>query len=98
MAGHKSAARSIDVTTGQLDLSFNLRPAVVTGQVNIYGTPQASVFIDGNPVGEIPVTAVLSEGAHRFEVRTLDGQSFTRKYDIKFSQPGVPVTITLIAQ
>ena len=98
LAGHKPAARSIELATNQLDLNFTLRPVVVTGQVNIYGTPQAKVFIDGNPVGEIPVTALLSEGAHQFEVVTADGQRFTRKYDIRFRVPGVPVTITLIAQ
>jgi hypothetical protein len=98
LEGHKAAARNVELGTSQLDLNFTLRPVVVTGQVNIYGTPQAKVFIDGNPVGEIPVTALLSEGPHQFEVVTADGQRFTRKYDIKFSVPGVPVTITLIAQ
>ena len=87
--GHKAAARSVEVGEGGLDINFTLRPVVVTGQVNIYGTPQAKVFIDGNPVGAIPVTA-LSEDRTSSRSRPVTGRPSPGSTTSRSASQGCP--------
>jgi hypothetical protein len=96
--GYKPATRAVDASTGDVVIPFELRPVVVSGQVNIFGTAGATVFVDGTRLGQIPVTATISEGPHTFEVVAADGTRFTQQHDVRFSVPGKPVTLSLNAR
>jgi len=95
MAGYKSDARAVDVQVADMSVPFELRPVVVSGDVNIFGATGSRVFVDDNPVGNLPTTARLSEGKHSFRVVTEDGSSFTLSREVRFDVPGRAVTVVL---
>jgi len=98
LPGYHTDARTVDMQTGSMAVPFELGPVVVTGKVNILGgtgTSGAELYIDQNIVGKLPATTSLSEGTHTFEVLLADGTRFSQVLNIRFEEPGRPVTVTL---
>lgn len=94
LGGYSSESKSINLNSPEMAASFELKPLVVTGTVNIFGPTGAVVLVDGAQVGKIPTTVKLTEGAHTFEVRTVDGTSYSSSRDVRFNG-GSTVTVTL---
>lgn len=94
LGGYASEQRSLNLSSPELAASFELKPLVVSGTVNIFGPTGATVLVDGAQVGKIPTSVKLTEGAHSFEVRTADGTTYSSSRDIRFNG-GSTVTVTL---
>lgn len=93
--GHQPAARSVNLSGDTANVSFELSPLAVVGQVNLFGPPGAEVYADGKALGKLPATGKLSEGSHTFKVVTPDGTEFTRTVQVQFAAPGQPAIISL---
>ncbi len=94
-AGYKSEAREVDLRAGATTVPFNLKPDVVTGQVNVYGPMGFRVSVDGHDMGPMPVTVQVSEGVRQFKLSGESGEACTIPKEIAFRSPGRPETVTL---
>lgn len=94
-AGYHDEGRPVTVSTASMNVPFELRAVVVTGEVHIFGTPGHTVLVDGEEIGKIPATAKLSEGPHRFESVAPTGERTSTSRDIQFGGSGKAVTVTI---
>lgn len=95
LAGFHDEARQVELASGSMSVPFELRAVVVTGEVHIFGTPGYTVLVDGEEIGNIPVTAKLSEGTHRFEAISPAGERSSVSRDIQFDGSRKAVTVTI---
>lgn len=93
--GYKTEVRDVNIRVRELTVPFNLKPEVVTGQVNVYGPDGYRVMVDGHDMGPMPVTVQVSEGVRQFKLVGADGASCNLPKEIKFKAQGRPETITL---
>ncbi|MDP2306711.1 MAG: PEGA domain-containing protein, partial [Pseudomonadota bacterium] len=94
-AGYKTEVRDVNIRVRELTVPFNLKPEVVTGQVNVYGPDGFRVVVDGHDMGPMPVTVQVSEGVRQFKLVGSDGSTCNLPKEIKFKAAGRPETITL---
>ncbi|MFZ5478377.1 MAG: PEGA domain-containing protein [Myxococcota bacterium] len=94
-AGFKTEVRDVNIRVRELTVPFNLKPEVVTGQVNVYGPDGFKVVVDGHDMGPMPVTVQVSEGLRQFKLVGPDGKSCTLPKEIRFKVAGRPETVTL---
>ncbi|MES2637855.1 MAG: PEGA domain-containing protein [Myxococcota bacterium] len=94
-AGYKTEVRDVNIRVRELTVPFNLKPDVVTGQVNVYGPDGFRVVVDGHDMGPMPVTVQVSEGVRQFKLVGTDGSTCNLPKEIKFKAVGRPETITL---
>lgn len=94
-AGYKTEVRDVNIRVRELTVPFNLKPEVVTGQVNVYGPDGFRVVVDGHDMGPMPVTVQVSEGVRQFKLVGSDGNACNLPKEIKFKAAGRPETITL---
>jgi hypothetical protein len=94
-AGYKTEVRDVNIRVRELTVPFNLKPEVVTGQVNVYGPDGYRVVVDGHDMGPMPVTVQVSEGVRQFKLIGGDGTTCTLPKEIKFKAAGRPETVTI---
>ncbi|MDP2311515.1 MAG: PEGA domain-containing protein, partial [Pseudomonadota bacterium] len=94
-AGYKTETRDVNIRVRELTVPFNLKPDMVTGQVNVYGPDGFRVVVDGHDMGPMPVTVQVSEGVRQFKLVGSDGSACNLPKEIKFKAAGRPETITL---
>jgi TonB family protein len=101
--GFETQTRAVTLSEGTADgvLRFALaRPALPPGEADIVSTPsEASVSVDGRPVGTTPITGLkLKAGKRRLEV-TLDGhETWTDTVTVAAGEHGrVEVRLTALA-
>ena len=94
-AGYQSEAREVQLRAGATTVPFNLKQAVVTGQVNVYGPMGFRVSVDGHDMGPMPVTVQVSEGVRQFKLSGESGEACTIPKEVAFRSPGRPETVTL---
>lgn len=95
LAGHKAATSDVNINVQQLSVPFRLVAEVVLGTVTVYGPTEASVIIDGNDLGPLPVSLQLTEGVHTFKVVQVDGKSCQTTRDVRFTNGARPVNVKL---
>lgn len=95
-AGYKTEVRDVNIRIREMTVPFNLKPDVVTGQVNVYGPDGFRVVVDGHDMGPMPVTVQVSEGVRQFKLVGSEGSTCNLPKEIKFKAGGRPeTTITL---
>ena len=62
------------------------------GLVLVIGAPGAKIYVDKQPMGEIPKTIALEEGIHFFKM-VVDDQECTVGRDIRFYRNGPPPVV-----
>ena len=79
----------VDVERGtEKVLSFELSP--VQGQLNLHSSPQgASVLLDGNVIGQTPVTMMQQGGRHNLRVELPDFEPINDVVEITHGQPTI---------
>jgi len=94
-SGFKAEAREIDLQGPEITVPFNLKPEVLTGQVNVYGPIGWRVAVDGHDMGPMPVTVQMAEGVRQFKLTGDNGQGCVIPRQLTFRNPGKPETVTL---
>lgn len=71
LSGFQPYTRSIELVGGNPKYPVTLRPVVREGSVLVVapGWDGATLYVDGAPVGSLPLQVTLAEGPHVFEVR-----------------------------
>jgi len=97
MEGFESFSKAYNVASDERSVTFELRPASVTGKVAFFGEPGSKVEIDGSPADVIPFQVSLEEGMHMFKVTLPSGDTFNASRDIRFGADGKTLTVNLSA-
>lgn len=94
--GYRATSQTLRMKDATASLSFALDAVPITGQVNLFGLAAgAEVWLGERKLGALPVSTRLEEGTHTFRVVLPDGSTFSQTREIRFSNPGQPVTVTL---
>lgn len=86
--GYEPQKRDLMVATGvPIDLKFDLKLIPKTGKVRINSpVPRATVSIDGQPRGLVPIELELSGGGHQIEVVAPDHQTHRGELTVTVGQ------------
>lgn len=97
LAGHKTETSDVNISVEQMSVPFRLSPEIASGILNVFGPTGASVFIDGNDMGPLPLSMQVSEGVHTMKLVGADGKSCQTTKDVRFPAAGRPAVVNLAA-
>ena len=99
-SGYHDAARTVEVPRGAtvpLELSLQERPA----ELDVHGPPGASLYVDGQPSGQLPLSAELRlpPGPHQIAIAQPGHDAFVRELELsRGSEQELTVELPMTAQ
>jgi hypothetical protein len=87
--------RTVDVQVSQYSIPLRMQASSLTGTCSLMGPVGANVVMDGRNVGSLPRSVSCAAGPHRFRVTPNGGAAYTLTRDVRITESGATVPVSL---